>query len=132
MKTRRTLPYLISIAALGLLAPPRSQGHEPAGNVTDARVAAETSGENWLHEGWKPVAAAIQPAAANHLRERRQARARLGDGLDEPMGLAAEPLEVDGVIYLSAPRSVVYAIDCSHRENHLDLRPACSTRSEHR
>src|ERR1035441_5715617 len=31
--------------------------------------------------------------------------------LDNPMGLTGEPIVVDGVIYLSAPRSIVYAID---------------------
>ncbi len=31
--------------------------------------------------------------------------------IDAPMGLTAEPLVLDGVIYLSAPQSIVYAID---------------------
>lgn len=31
--------------------------------------------------------------------------------MDDPMGLASEPIEVDGVIYVSAPRSIVRAVD---------------------
>ncbi len=33
--------------------------------------------------------------------------------MDDPMGLAAEPLVVDGVIYVSAPRSIVRAVDAA-------------------
>jgi PQQ-dependent dehydrogenase (methanol/ethanol family) len=33
--------------------------------------------------------------------------------MDDPMGLAAEPLVVDGVIYVSAPRSIVRAVNAA-------------------
>jgi len=33
--------------------------------------------------------------------------------LDNPNGLTAEPLEVDGVVYMSAPQALVYAIDAA-------------------
>ena len=82
-----------------------------AGNVSDARVAAESPGAQWLVKGGGFNQQQFSPL--------RQINDRNVSGLglawiaevDDPMGQAAEPIVVDGVIYLSAPRSIVRAID---------------------
>jgi quinohemoprotein ethanol dehydrogenase len=113
MNTRRSFSHLVSIAALLMLAPPRSHGHEPAGNVTDARVAAETGGENWLVKGGSLSQQQFSPLRQVTSENVGKLGLAWVTELNEPMGLTAEPLEVDGIIYLSAPRSVVYAIDAA-------------------
>ena len=82
-------------------------------DVNDTRVLGETSGDNWLVKGgsfWQQQHSPLKDIDAGNV-------ARLGltwiVDFDEPMGLTAEPLVVDGVVYLSAPRSLVYAIDAS-------------------
>jgi len=100
-----SLPGLISTT---LPTPARSED----GNVDAARVRAEaTSGDDWLVNGrdWGEA----------HFSPLRQITAQnvgtLGLAwyldIDSAMGMAAEPIEVDGVIYVSAPRSLVYAVD---------------------
>jgi quinohemoprotein ethanol dehydrogenase len=89
----------------GALAAAASPGPEPAGNVTDGR-AADSSGDNWLVKGGSFAQQQFSP-----LRQiTDQNIGKLGVAwvteLDNPMGLTAEPIVVDGVIYLSAPRSI--------------------------
>lgn len=80
-------------------------------NVTDARVSAEAStGRDWLVNGrfeeqhFSPL---------KQINERNVQRLGLAwyDNIPSVMGLAAEPIEVDGVIYISAPFDVVYAVN---------------------
>ncbi len=82
-----------------------------AADVTDARVAAEAvTGQDWLVNGRNEE---------QHFSPLRQVTAgnvhRLGLAwyldIDSPMGLAAEPIEVDDVIYVSAPFDRVYAVN---------------------
>lgn len=85
-------------------------GH-PAGEVTEARVAAQAStGKDWLVNG---------RFEQQHFSPLKQITARNVSRLglawyldvDSPMGLAAEPIEVDGLIYVSAPFDLVYAVN---------------------
>ena len=87
-----------------------SPGHEPAGDVTDARVAAGAS-DNWLVKGGSFAQQQFSPL--NQIDDQNVRRLGLAwvTELNDPMGLTAEPIVVDGIIYLSAPRSIVYAID---------------------
>ena len=84
-----------------------------AGDVSEARVAAEArSGRDWLVNG---------RYEQQHFSPLRQITARnvkrLGLAwyldIDSPMGLAAEPIEVDGVVYVSAPFDRVYAVSAA-------------------
>ena len=86
---------------------------EPAGNVTDARVAADTSGDGWLVKGGSYAQQQFSPLREITDKNVGNTGLRLGNGVQEPMGLVAEPMVVDGIIYLSAPRSIVYAIDAA-------------------
>ena len=85
----------------------------PAGEVSDARVATETSGEDWLVKGGSFAQRQYSPL--QQINSTNVARLGLAwiTEMDDPMGLAAEPIVVDGIIYLSAPRSIVRAIDAA-------------------
>lgn len=84
-----------------------------AGDVTTKRLARERSGDDWLVKGGGFYQNQFSPLKA--INERNVARLGLAWAvdLDNPMGLTAEPLVVDGVVYLSAPGSLVYAIDAT-------------------
>jgi quinohemoprotein ethanol dehydrogenase len=82
------------------------------GDVTERRVQAEAAdGSNWLLNG--------RTFDAQHYSPLQQITERNATGLglawsldiDSGMGVVAEPLVVDGVIYVSAPLSKVYAVD---------------------
>ncbi|HEY1891854.1 MAG TPA: PQQ-binding-like beta-propeller repeat protein [Steroidobacteraceae bacterium] len=85
-----------------------------AGDVTDARViAAAPRGRNWLVLGGD--------FGSRHFSPLRQIDAgnvaRLGLAwaldVDSPMGLATEPIVVDGTIYATASLDHIYAIDAA-------------------
>jgi quinohemoprotein ethanol dehydrogenase len=83
-----------------------------AGAVTDERVLAEAStGQNWLVKGGGFAQQQFSPLTQINMRNVGELGLAWSVDIDSPMGLTAEPLVVDGVIYLSAPRSIVYAID---------------------
>ncbi len=96
--------------------PPRSvatsSAAHAAGNVTQARVLAEAGqGNNWLVNGGNFESQHFSPLAS--ITDQNVGRIGLAWALDvySPMGLSAEPIVVDGVIYLGAPFDKVYAID---------------------
>jgi len=109
-RTSRRYPIgvmLICFHSLGALA------GGPVGNVTDARVSANKSGDDWLVKGGSYYQDQYSP-----LKDVNDSNvAKLGFAwaaeLPDPMGQAAEPIVVDGTIYLSGPRSRVYAIDAA-------------------
>src|SRR5262249_60242152 len=87
--------------------------HTGAGDARDGRGAQEPWGDNWLVKGGSFAQAEFSPLRQINVRNvSRMGLAWLTE-LDSPMGLTAEPLVVDGVIYLSAPRPIVYAIDAA-------------------
>ena len=103
--------------AAGMTMAFRSSGNNPAdspakiGDVTEARVSAEVAdGSNWLLNG--------RTFEAQHFSPLKQITDKNASGLglawsldiDSGMGLVAEPIVVDGVIYVSAPLSKVYAV----------------------
>jgi quinohemoprotein ethanol dehydrogenase len=116
LKTRGILILL----TVGLLAGRTFVHHSSAdtpnkpGDVTEARVLSEASGgENWLVKG-----GSFNQQQFSTLKQINDKNVN-GLGLawwteiDSPMGLASEPIVVDGVIYLSAPESRVYAIEAN-------------------
>ena len=113
MYTSRHTVIRIAAALSVVAAATAPVAAEVAGNVTDRRIATETSGDNWLVKGGSFAQQQYSPL--RQISDKNVAKLGLAwmAELDDPMGLAAEPLVVDGVIYLSAPRSIVYAIDGS-------------------
>jgi quinohemoprotein ethanol dehydrogenase len=87
------------------------------GNVTDDRVVAESAqGGNWFVKGGNFKQQQFSPLTQINDRNVGTLGLAWVSEIDSPMGLASEPIVVDGVIYLSAPRSIVYAINAGSGE----------------
>lgn len=108
------LTSLCLAAAMMLIS--RTSADQPgkAGNVTESRVIAEAGvGTNWLLNG--------QNFESQHFSPLQQINDRNVSGLglawyldiDSAMGIVSEPIVVDGVAYVSAPQSKVYAVDAA-------------------
>ena len=85
-----------------------------AGDVTEVRVKAESgAGTNWLLNGRTFDEAHFSPLT--QISDKNANGLGLAWYLDFPgaMGVVAEPIVVDGVIYVSAPQSRVYAVDAA-------------------
>jgi quinohemoprotein ethanol dehydrogenase len=82
------------------------------GNVTQARVLAEAGrGDNWLVNGGNFESQHFSPLKS--ITDQNIGRLGLAWAVDipSPMGLSAEPVVVDGIVYLGAPFGKVFAID---------------------
>jgi quinohemoprotein ethanol dehydrogenase len=83
-----------------------------SGKVTQERVLAEASrGDNWLVNGQNFESQHFSPLKI--ITDQNIGRLGLAWAVDipSPMGLSAEPIVVDGVIYLGLPFDKVFAID---------------------
>lgn len=82
------------------------------GNVTEARVIAEASkGDNWLVGGRDFDEQHFSPLKQITDRNIGELGLAWSTDIESAMGLATEPIVVDGIIYVSAPQSRVYAVD---------------------
>src|SRR5262249_26025763 len=84
------------------------------GNVTQARVLAEANrGDNWLVNGGNFESQHF--SSLKGITDRNIGRLALAWAVDvpSPMGLSAEPIVVDGVVYLGLPFDKVFAIDAA-------------------
>src|SRR5580704_15673477 len=82
------------------------------GGVTESRVIAEeSSGSDWLVGGRTFDEQHFSPL--KQITDKNVSRLGLAwaNDIESAMGLATEPIVVDGVIYVSAPQSRVYAVD---------------------
>ena len=83
-----------------------------AGDVSDARVASDaTAGNNWLLNGRTFDEAHFSPLKQISDQNVNNLDVAWFLDIDGAMGVVAEPVVVDGVIYVSAPQSRVYAVD---------------------
>src|SRR5438105_3206883 len=85
-----------------------------AGNVNEVRVSSDAaSGENWLLNGRTFDAKHFSPL--QQITDKNISSLGLAWYLDidSAMGVVSEPIVVDGVIYVSAPLSKVYAVDAA-------------------
>ena len=118
--------WFVGIVAMGLLAattivtktPASSQpATQPAGsgaraNVTQARVlSASDAKNNWLVYGGNFESQHFSPLNAISDKTIGGLGLAWSTDVDSPMGLALEPIVVDGVIYLGLPLDVVEAFD---------------------
>jgi len=90
------------------------RGSGTPGRVTQARVLAEAGrGDSWLVNGGNFESQHFSPLKS--ITDRNVARLALAWAVDvpSPMGLSAEPIVVDGVVYLGAPFDKVFAIDAA-------------------
>ena len=109
----KTLNGAAAMMVLGLsLTPPSIAQQQPAGNVTEERVVADSkSGNDWLLNGRDFGEQHYSPLRQISDQNIKKLGLAWSLDIDSAMGMAAEPIEVDGVIYVSAPLSVVYAVD---------------------
>jgi quinohemoprotein ethanol dehydrogenase len=112
--SRQTVLWITASAIVGLTIALGLLADTPAkpGNVTEARtVSAADDGSNWLLNGRTFDAQHFSPL--NQVTDKNVGGLGLAWSLDidSAVGVVAEPLVVDGVIYVSAPLSKVYAVD---------------------
>jgi quinohemoprotein ethanol dehydrogenase len=116
MKTWRIAGVMLGSLSIGTaLALHISADHPPKpGDVTVARVVADAAdGKNWLLNGRTFDARHFSPL--REITDKNVGGLGLAWSLDIPgaMGVVSEPIVVDGVIYVSAPLSIVYAVDAA-------------------
>src|SRR5580704_8345972 len=111
-------PLMITVAmssfvvAFLVVAHSVAQGPAKFGDVSQARVLAEaSSGNDWLVAGGGFGEQHFSPL--KQITDRNIGTMGLAwfADIDSPMGLATEPIVVDGAIYVSLPQSKIYAID---------------------
>ena len=100
--------------AMILISHTSADNSDKAGNVTESRVVAEAAdGSNWLINGRNFEAQHFSPL--KQINDQNVAGLGLAWYLDidSAMGIVSEPIVVDGVAYVSAPQSRVYAVDAA-------------------
>jgi quinohemoprotein ethanol dehydrogenase len=108
------LAWCVALAICAGCKAPAAETAAKAGNVTDSRVAAESAaGTNWLLNGRTFDEAHFSPLTQINDKNVHTLGLAWYLDFDGAMGVVAEPIVVDGVIYVSAPQSLVYAVDAS-------------------
>ncbi|MGB9467051.1 MAG: hypothetical protein WBR10_18235 [Candidatus Acidiferrum sp.] len=105
-------------ASFACHSPAESPANRPpkAGDVTESRIVADAAaGNDWLLNGRTFDAKHFSPL--QQITDKNASGLGLAWYLDIPggMGVVAEPIVVDGVIYISAPQSVVYAVEAASK-----------------
>jgi quinohemoprotein ethanol dehydrogenase len=119
VKNRQVAVEIASLAALIAMAgAPAWAAHMraavKAGEVTDARVIAQArSGRNWLVLGGDFGSAHYSPLREINAGDVTGLGLAWSLDIDSPMGLATEPIVVDGTIYATASLDRVYAVDAA-------------------
>jgi quinohemoprotein ethanol dehydrogenase len=114
MKTWRICGLTLAGLAMGIAIALHTSADNPAkaGDVTEARVASEmAAANNWLLNGRTFDSKHFSPL--QQITDKNIGGLGLAWSLDieSGMGVVSEPIVVDGVIYVSAPMSIVYAVD---------------------
>lgn len=111
-------PQILSLMAVGLLASltlfAGSSADNPvkAGNVSEARVLSEASeGANWMVDGGDFGEKHFSPLKEITDKNIHDLGLAWWLDIDSPMGMTAEPIVVDGRIYVTDSLSRVYAVD---------------------
>ncbi|HKT68567.1 MAG TPA: PQQ-binding-like beta-propeller repeat protein, partial [Terriglobales bacterium] len=116
MSRGRISAVILLCVLTGVTVAFRSPGNPAsnAGDVNDSRVATESSqGANWLLNGRTYDEQHFSPLAQITDKNVSQLGLQWFLDVDTAMGVVSEPIAVDGVIYVSAPLSVVYAVDAA-------------------
>ncbi|MCU1241689.1 MAG: Quinohemoprotein alcohol dehydrogenase QdgA [Candidatus Acidoferrum typicum] len=115
MKRLQVLGVASACLAFGIGAGCKAPAAETAakpGDVTEARVASESgAGTNWLLNGRTFDEAHFSPLTQITDKNVNGLGLAWYLDIDGAMGVVAETIAVDGVIYVSAPQSRVYAVD---------------------
>ena len=116
MNTRRILGLTLVIVAIGVAIVLRSSADSAAkpGDVNEARILSDAAtGNNWMVNGRTNDSKHFSPL--KQINDQNVGNLGLAWYLDYDgaMGIVSEPIVVDGVIYVSAPLSKVYAVEAS-------------------
>src|ERR1700675_4474050 len=116
MKTWQVLGLTALCLALGMIVAMHSSADNQTklGDVNEARALAEAAdGDNWLLNGRTFDEQHFSPL--KEITDKNASSLGLAWFLDidSGMGIVSEPIVVDGVAYVSAPLSVVYAVDAA-------------------
>ncbi len=116
MKTWQILALTAVCLVIAMNMALHSSADSPAkaGDVSEARVIADAAeGKNWLLNGRTFDEQHFSPL--KQISDQNIGRLGLAWFLDvdSTVGIVAEPIVVDGVIYVSAPLSKVYAVDAA-------------------
>ena len=104
---------LLSFAAVMKSNPLADIDKKPA-EVTDARVSADASiGANWMINGRNHDSTHFSPLKQIDDKNVNQLSLAWYLDIEGQMGVVSEPIVVDGIAYVSAPLSKVYAIDAA-------------------
>ena len=105
---------LASIALATAFATRISADNPKAANVNEARVAADAAdGTNWLLNGRTFDSAHFSPLKQINDQNAGTLGLAWYMDIDSGMGIVSEPIVVDGIAYISAPQSKVYAVDAA-------------------
>jgi PQQ-dependent dehydrogenase (methanol/ethanol family) len=113
---KRTLVFLGVFLALAMIVAFHSSAGSRAksGDVTEARVTSDAAdGDNWLLNGRTFDEQHFSPL--KQITDQNASTLGLAWSMDfdSAVGVVAEPIVVDGVIFVSAPLSKVYAVDAA-------------------
>jgi glucose dehydrogenase len=103
---------ILAAAAMAAGTPADGSGAINAGNVSEARVLAEApNGNNWMVNGGDFGSQHFSPL--RQITDKNIGKLGLAWSLDvdSPMGMASEPIVVDGMIYVTASLDRVFAVD---------------------
>jgi quinohemoprotein ethanol dehydrogenase len=107
------LTLLVGLASMVLILHTSADNSAKAGRVDTARVGSDSSGANWMINGHDFEAGHFSPLKQIN----DQSVPNLGLAwyldIDSAMGIVSEPIVVDGVAYVSAPQSKLYAVDAA-------------------
>lgn len=111
-RQRMALILLCILTGTALAVRRAANAANDAGDVNGSRISSEaTQGTNWLLNGRTYDEQHFSPLRQITDKNISQLGLDWNLEVDSAMGLVSEPIVVDGVIFLSAPRSVVYAVD---------------------
>jgi len=116
MNSRRILFLALSLCGVALVTALHSiaDSSAKAGDVTEARVTADgATGANWLLNGRTFDAKHFSPLSQINDKNISNLTLAWYLDIDSVMGVVSEPIVVDGVAYVSAPQSKIYAIDAA-------------------
>ena len=100
------------LASLTLFAGSSADNPVKAGNVSEARVLSEASeGANWMVDGGDFGEKHFSPLKEITDKNIHDLGLAWWLDIDSPMGMTAEPIVVDGRIYVTDSLSRVYAVD---------------------
>lgn len=124
---RFALPLLLVSLASCAQTPTATQSAPRAGDVSDARLrAADADTSNWLSHGRTYAEQRYSPLSQIDSENISQLGLAWSADLHTPRGVQATPLVVDGVMYVTAPWSVVHALDAATGEERWRYDPQVS------